>query len=52
MVPNIPENHPNMQALLSELKMEAVEFSVCADVKCVSSFSIFEYYALIWNILQ
>ena len=33
IVPEVPENHPNMETLLGELNMEAVEFSVSADVK-------------------
>ena len=33
VVPDIPENHPNMEALLNELNMEAVQFSVTADIK-------------------
>ena len=36
VVPNVPENHPNMQAILSELNMQAVEFSVSADVKMLN----------------
>ena len=33
VVPQVPENHPNMEAILGELDMESVEFSVSADVK-------------------
>ena len=33
IIPEVPENHPNMETLLGELSMEAVEFSVSADVK-------------------
>ena len=42
VVPKIPENHPNMAAILSELNMEAVEFSVSADVKMCKQFSSFK----------
>jgi hypothetical protein len=33
IVPQVPENHANMETLLEQLNMEAVEFSVSADVK-------------------
>ena len=33
IVPEVPENHPNMNTLLQELNMEAIEFSLSADVK-------------------
>ena len=31
VVPQVPENYPNMEAILGELNMESVEFSVSAD---------------------
>ena len=37
VVPQVPENHPNMEVILGELNMESVEFSVSADVKMCKS---------------
>ena len=32
-VPDIPENYPNVKAILDELSMEAVEFTMSLDIK-------------------
>ena len=36
VVPKVSENHPNLQAISNELNMQAVEFSVSADVKMLN----------------
>ena len=36
IIPEVPENHPNMETLLGELKMEAIEFSVSTDIKMLN----------------
>ena len=33
VVPNVPENHFNVQTILSNLNLEAIEFTTAADLK-------------------
>ena len=37
-VPNVPENYFNVKVVMDQLNMEAVEFSVSADVKMCKFF--------------
>ena len=46
-VPSVPENYFNVKTILDQLNMEAVEFTVSADVKMrMFCFFIFHLYSI------